>query len=1193
LLLDGKVLLAGGTGASPNHADLYDPVTGTITSTGSMLSVSFGHTATLLNDGRVLIAGGSDGSNSVPLATAEIYDPSTGAFTSTGSMTAVRNGHTATLLGNGKVLIAGGSNGFGSVATTELYDPASGTFSASISMLAARDEHTATLLDSGKVLIVGGGTNNALAASEIYDPVTTTFTPSGAMNTPRYGHSATLMNNNKVLILYGFNGASGYLASPELYDVASGTFSTLSGLTTPIINHTATLLTDGTVLIAGGFDGTNSVTTVHLYDPVSGIFTTTGSLNVSRASHSATLLNTGAVFVAGGEQIVRNGGISLTSAELYEPDTFTPPGLVSIAVTPANPSILQGAAQGFVATGTFSDNSTQTLGAAIWSSSDNAIATITDDASNRGTAHLLAATGSPIITACARSICGSTSLSINPAPNIVSAPIATFLAGTPGAFVVKAFGTPAPTFSEIGALPSGVTLDATGLLSGIPAAGTGGNYSITITAHNGVLPDTSQAFTLTVNETPKFTSASSAAFTLGVFGSFTVTAHGFPLPTFSGSGTLPPGVSFNPSTQVLSGTPLGTVGGVYVITFTAENSLPPADTQTFTLTVRQTPAITSVAAKGFTLGVPGTFTVIATGVPPPTFTESGALPAGVTFNGITGVLSGTPTVTKTGDYPITITAQNGTPPDAVQNFVLSVTSWISTGNMGSARYSFTATTLNNGKILIVGGRGNDVTALASAELYDPANGAFTATGSMAFGRYEHTATLLNNGKVLITGGFAPTSIAELYDPASGTFSETGAMALNRMDHTATMLNDGTVLVTGGISTLNLPGSFATAEVYDPSTGQFKAVGSMMAGRAWHTATLLNNGKVLVAGGRTNSVTGATYWASAELFDPATSTFSATGSLSIARAFHEATLLNDGTVLLTGGNLLSPWWLASAEVYDPVTATFNLTGSMVNSRFDHRQTLLTDGNILVLGGSGPAGVLSGAEAYDVGAKQFTSVDTMLNTRGAPATALLSNGNVLVAGGYDGTFLVTPTAELYPSTAAAPQGLVSIAVTPSSPIIPVGSSVKLTATGTFSNKSTQQLSSVVWSSSNNAAASVTNDSTNRSVVYAAAPNPSVTIKACAGSICGTTIVVVASAASITSPAAATFTVNTPGSFTVTTTGTPIPTLSENGALPAGVTFDSTTGVLSGMPATGTVGTYGIHLTAHNGVGIDAVQIFLLTI
>jgi hypothetical protein len=1192
LLNNGKVLLAGGSSSIPNNAELYNPATGTFTPTGSMVAIRYGHTATLLNDGRVLITGGGDGNSSVPLATAELYDPATSTFTATGSMSTPRGGSTATLLNNGKVLIAGGSDGFNGLTSAELYDPSTGLFTATGSMLSPRQSPSATQLNNGKVLIIGGAANSGTywATSELYDPSTGTFTASGTMATPRYGHSATLLDNNKVLILGGFNGISAYLASPELYDVLTGSFTSLSGLASPLLNHTATLLSNGTVLIAGGFDGVNSLSTAQIYDPASSTFSTTGSMNGSRMAHTATLLKNGNVFVAGGENVVNHGGTFISSAEVYQPNSLAPPGLVSIAVTPANPLVLRGAAQKFVATGTFNDSSTQTLGSAIWSSSDTSIAVMTDDVSNRGSAYVLAATGSATMSACAGSICGSTTLAVSLAPNIVSTRVATFTVGTPGALVVTAAGVPAPTFSESGALPRGVTLDSTGLLSGTPAVGTGGIYAITITAHNGISPDASQAFTLTVNESPKFTSASSGAFTLGVPGSFTVTAYGFPPPTFSESGALPPSVTFNTSTHVLSGTPITSVGGVYVITFTAQNGLVPDGAQTFVLTVQQSPTITSVAAKGFTLGAPGTFTVTATGVPAPAFSESGALPAGVTFNRTTGVLSGVPTSGTTGDYPITLTALNGVPPNATQNFVLSVTSWGSTGSMTIARSSYTATTLNNGKILVAGGRGTDGNAVTGAELYDPATGTFTPTGSMAYPRYNHTATLLNNGKVLIAGGFTPTSIAELYDPGTGTFSLTGAMFMNRENHTATLLSNGMVLIAGGLSTLNIPGSFATAEIYDQSTGQFTAVGSMTVGRESHTATLLNNGKVLITGGRT----GFTYWSSAELYDPATSTFSATGSMSTLRAFQVATLLNDGSVLVTGGSNLQIFWLASSELYDPATLTFMATGSMAKARFEHTQTLLNNGNVLVAGGDGPAGVLSSAEIYDVGTKQFTAADTMLNTRGYPAAVLLNNGKVLVAGGFDGNFVETASAELYPSKMAAPPGLVSIALTPASAVLPVGSSAKLIATGTFSNNSTQQLSSVSWSSSNNAAVTVTSDVTNHGVLYAVGQAASATISACAGSICGSSVVQMQVAAPvITSPNSATFTVSTPGSFTVTATGFPLPTLSESGSLPTGVTFNSTTGVLSGVPAAGTVGTYGIHFTAHNGVGSDAVQIFLLTV
>jgi hypothetical protein len=222
-------------------------------------------------------------------------------------------------------------------------------------------------------------------------------------------------------------------------------------------------------------------------------------------------------------------------------------------------------------------------------------------------------------------------------------------------------------------LPGGVSFDAaTGVLSGTPAAGTGGTYMLIFTASNGVETNATQSFTLIVNQTPAITSSNKTTFIPGTVGSFALMVTGFPIPTLTEGGALPSGVSFNAATGTLGGTPAPGTGGIYPLTFTASNGVGTNAVQNFTLTASQAPAFTSASSTTFTVGSAGSFTIAATSFPLAVLSLSSALPGGVSFNPVTGILSGTPADGVGGVYTVTFTASNGVDADVVQNFTLTV-----------------------------------------------------------------------------------------------------------------------------------------------------------------------------------------------------------------------------------------------------------------------------------------------------------------------------------------------------------------------------------------------------------------------------------------------------------------------------------------------------------------------------------------
>lgn len=599
------------------------------------------------------------------------------------------------------------------------------------------------------------------------------------------------------------------------------------------------------------------------------------------------------------------------------------------------------------------------------------------------------------------------------------------------------------------ALPPGLSLASSGLISGTPTSA--GNFNVQVTVKDSASPPSQQTLNYTIDIAGPSLSITSSAPPGGTFGiaydgrvgpackpgtpncfcifmplrpSCHIAEHGFQLTVTGGTqpyswswsaaagSTLPPGLTLSPA-GLLGGVP--TQAGSYAVVVTVSDSSMPslqnnAD-YSIMITPPAPPQISTVNSPSAVVNVAYSFTFNAAGGELPLiWSETGALPPGLSLSS-SGVLSGKPTTT--GGFPITVMVQDSAGQNATpENFTVQVTShgFAMTGSMHSQRISHTATLLNDGTVLIVGGQDTTGTPVASTEIYAPASGTFVVSGALATPRYSHSSALLGTGKILVAGGddISGNAIAsaELYDPASKTFTALANMVSARDSFTATVLANGKVLLAGGG---NPNGIQATAELFDPSSGTFSATGSMNSARAAHTATLLSGGKVLITGGVDSN---GDVLDTAELYDPASGTFTlTTGNMTAQRYTHTATVLGNGEVLLTGGSDGTNSSVASAELYDPNTGAFVATGSMGTPRSAHRAILLNDGTVLVEGGTDENGTpLVAAEVYDAGTGLFAPTGGLQSPRFRHTATLLNSGTVLVTGGANSIGTLA-TAEVY--------------------------------------------------------------------------------------------------------------------------------------------------------------------------------------
>ncbi|MEY4547111.1 MAG: hypothetical protein RL685_3306, partial [Pseudomonadota bacterium] len=790
----------------------------------------------------------------------------------------------------------------------------------------------------------------------------------------------------------------------------------------------------------------------------------------------------------------------------------------------------------------------------------------------------------------------SVTLGVDESSAITSASSTTFTVGSAGSFTVTAVGTPAPTLSVTGTLPSGVTFTpGTGVLAGTPAPGTGGTYGLTFGASNGIGNDGSQSFVLVVTEAPALIGSSTATFSVGVAGSYSVGVTGFPLSTLSLTGTLPAGLSFIPLTGVLSGTPEAGSGGSYSVSIGADNGVGIGAALSLTITVEESAEITSDDGAVFSVGTADSFTVVAIGTPAPTLDLDETLPAGLTFTAASGVLEGTPAPGSGGEYTLTFSADNGIGSLAVQTFTLTIEE--EAGISGAASTTFAIGAPGSYSVVRTGFPLPSLSLIGSLPAglsFSAATGTISGTAQAGTAGSYSVSIVASNG----VGSDATLPVTLQVNEAPSITSSASTLFQVGVAGSFTVTATGTPAPTFGVS-----GTLPSGVTLNTNTGELSGTPAGGSGGSYALTLSANNGvgsaasqsftltvtqAPEISGGATASfIVGSanTYTPTATGF-PAPS-FSLSGSLPSGLSFSTSTGVISGTAQSgTGGSY--PVTITAGNGV-PSDATLSVTisvteASVITSANATTFTVGSAGSFPVTATGTPAptfgvsgtlpsgvtlntssGVLSGTPAGGSGGTYALtfSADNGVGSAGSQSFTLTVNQAPDISGAANVAFVVgtantyTPTATGFPAPSFSLSGS-----------LPGGLSFS-TSTGVISGtaQSGSGGSYPVTITASNGVGS--NDSV------------SVTIDVTEASV-------------ITSANATTFTVGGAGSFSVTATGTPAPTFGVTGALPSGVTLNTSSGVLSGTPAGGSGGTYALTFSADNGVGSSAAsQSFTLTV